>query len=406
MRFILSVLFLLVSALISYTQDVSGKSDFFDSITAPAAIVADVSTGTVLYSKGAELKISPASLTKLMTLHLSLSDCEAGFLDKYGVYEIPECALASDMRPDSSVFGFQKGDRAVLLTIQRAAAVLSAGDAAWALAALSESRTEGMSSASCQQKVKFFINRMNKEAIRLGMNNTVYTDPDGWSEHNISTVSDQLKVSVEYIKRHPEALSLINSLPQMEYLPDDSLSKYPARRNTNLLIGSFPGVDGLKTGTIPSAGFHFAATASDDRSRFIAIVMGIKTNTYFKGLYERAAEAEKLLKWAFENYRTFYPQTDYAGTIKVLNGKEKFSKLEIIPAPVPLTIKKSSEPVVMVVEKREYLTAPVFKGTAAGSITWYSDGRVIWKSQLLTKKNIQKKWNFIDSVKLLLWSKK
>jgi len=250
-------------------------------ITAPVFIVADADNGEILLEKG----LSYSSL-----------------------YSIPDGGTAGAMRPGSSVLGLNPGDQATLITLQRAAAMVSANDAAWTLALISEGNAES------------FVRRMNNEARKLGMVHTLYTDPDGWSSLSSTTGRDQLELVLHYLDRYPEVLAKMHSLPRMVYQDEDRLANEPQKRNTNLLLGRIDGVDGLKTGTIPSAGFHFIATAERKGTRFVVLVMGIRAGSYVEALNRRAGEAEELLEWAFSNYYSWRPAEVERIVIPVRHG--------------------------------------------------------------------------------------
>ena len=128
-----AALLLLISAAGFALEPIPGP----ENLSAPVYVVADAETGVVILEQSAETLLSPASLAKLMTLHLSLSDVAIGHLSNEKLYPIPPGGEALAMRPGSSVLGLTAGDEAALITLQRAAALVSANDAAWTLALLS-----------------------------------------------------------------------------------------------------------------------------------------------------------------------------------------------------------------------------------------------------------------------------
>ncbi len=359
-------------------------------LESPVLMLADAATGKVLVERNAALPLPPASLAKLMTLHLSLSDEARGLLDRESVYTVPPGAAAARMRPHSSVLGLSAGDRATLSTLQRAAALLSAGDAAWALALLG-----GGGSAES------FVARMNREAARLGMHSTRYTDPDGWSELSSTTGADQMSMALAYVRLHPEALEKLHSPPYMSYSDRDVLqavSLAKRRKNTNLLTGTYPGADGLKTGTIPSAGYHFLATAQRKGTRLIALCMGLKAADYARGIHGRAEEAARLLDWGFEHYSTWRAEVPPEFSLAVRHGERQ--SVRVVPADAAPAVTLRREELSRVktqVDMPHTLTAPLSEGQAAGEVLWLLEGRTLCAVRYVCACSVGRQWHLREA---------
>ena len=310
---------------------------------------------------------------------------------------MPDAGAADAMRPASSVLGLRAGDRVSILTLMRAAAVRSAGDAAWTLAL----------HAARGRPADSFVDRMNRTAARLGMDATLYTDPDGWSEKSLTTPNDQLTLILSYMRRFPGAPAQIHSLKEMVFLEGDKIrrrgpgpSDRPGGANTNFLIGRTPGADGLKTGTLPESGFHLAATALRGESRFIAIVMGIDTGSAYKSLKLRADEAEACLEWAFSRYVTWHPRLPGQSLIPVRHGaSENIAALpQETPPPITLT-REQHRGLIVVLNLNPAVTAPVQAGRPLGSAAWYSGGRLLLRTPLAAAEPVPRKWKLRDMFK-------
>ncbi len=320
-----------------------------------------------------------------MTLHLSLSDVASGRLSYEEIYPVPPGGEALSMEPGSSVLGLTAGDEATLITLQRAAALVSANDAAWTLALLSS--TSGTA----------FILRMNHEADAIGMRETVYSDPDGWSSRSQTTGADQMRLALHYLQEHPGVLDLVHAQSGMIYMDADKIANQTVKKNTNLLIGRVEGVDGLKTGTIPSAGFHFIATAEREKTRFIAVVMGIRAESYVDGLNKRSDDAAVLLEWAFRNYFTWKPGEPDSIMVPVRHGDTDSVGLEITDAIESLTMKRSDDrPIVIMVDAPEELTAPLEAGRIVGMIRWYQGGKLLLEYPLRITVGVERRWKIKD----------
>ena len=365
-------------------------------------MVADAASGERIFTRGENLRIPPASLAKVMTLYLIHEDLERGVYSPEDVIRVPDAGAAAAMRPGSSVLGLTAGDRVSVLTLMRAAAVRSAGDAAWTLAlhsggagrADAESSGEGGSFSASGA----FVERMNRTAARLGMHDTVYMDPDGWSEQSITTPKDQLILMLSYIRRFPNAPGRIHSLKEMVFLDGDTMRRRDAGGgNTNFLIGRTPGADGLKTGTLPESGFHLAATALRGGSRFIALVMGIDTGNRFRSLGLRADEAEICLEWAFSRYVTWYPRLPEAAGVSLRHGASEAVAAVFREDPGPVTLtREEREGLILVLDLDEGAAAPVEAGRILGSAAWYSGGRLLLRENLAAAESVSRKWKLRD----------
>jgi len=254
------VTYLLRSAWAGWTEAVSrsrgGGCDAALHVQARSALVADCATGEVLYVQDPHVRIAPASITKLMTLRLALRAVRAG--DLTWEEEVPISERAAADHPDflgASCMYLRAGDRATVGDLLKGVAVPSACDAAMALA----EHLSGSAGA--------FVEQMNREAERLGMRHTRFVDPHGLSAENRTTAADLLLLARRYVLEEPDALARLHSLSWVVY-------RGRVLRATNLLLGRYPGVDGLKTGFLEEAGYHQITTAVRGGHRLIGIVLG------------------------------------------------------------------------------------------------------------------------------------
>ena len=382
--FLTAFVFSAASGLLRADDAESSVPLHISGLESPVLMLADAETGEIVLERNGQRVLSPASLTKLMTLHLSLTDAESGALGENTVYPIPQGGDAASMRWGSSVLGLKEGDEATLLTLQRAAAIVSANDAAWSLALLSSSNPND------------FIGRMNTRARSLGMSETRYVDPDGWSSLNETTAKDQITLSIAYLKAHAGILETLHSHQEMIYSDKDHLHEYPNKRNTNLLIGKYPGLDGLKTGTIPNTGFHFIATAERDGTRFLALVMGLQATEYREGLNKRAEEAAFLLDWGFRSFFTWRPDYPDIPELIVKHGSHDRISLILEHAPIPMTLGLSGGTIEVVIDTAESLIAPVEEGQDAGTVSWIRDGKILQERRLITTTSVRRRWRLRD----------
>ena len=219
-----------------------------------AAIVIDADSGAVLYAEGADRRIYPASLTKMMTLYLVFEALEQGRL---GLRErIKISRRAAGMPP--SRLGLRPGES---LTVEQAILTLvtkSANDVAVAVA-------ERLAGTEWR-----FAKRMTAKARALGMRRTSFRNASGLpNSRQRTTVRDMALL----------ARALVRDFPRYyRYFSRRSFT-FRGRRygNHNRLLGRYAGLDGVKTGYIRASGFNLAASAVRDGRRVIAVVAGGRT---------------------------------------------------------------------------------------------------------------------------------
>lgn len=265
------------------------------------AVSADARTGRVLFQDNADAKAYPASVTKLMTLLLVLEDVESGR------YSLSDRVSATDEVPrlsEASWVDLRPGESMTVDDLIMAMMVKSANDAAVAL---------GINSAG---SFDAFVSRMNARAAELGMTGTRYYNPNGlppvsrmangkarkypWTEFNVTTCRDQLKLALELVKR-PQALKYTST--KVGSVTDGRGQRLEFVNHNNLMVknkqkifnpdGS-EAVDGLKTGYIDAGGSSIVLTGRRGDVRAVVVVLGSATAR------ERDDSAGKLLSDALD----------------------------------------------------------------------------------------------------------
>ena len=285
-------------------------------IASRSAVLIDAETGTVLYSKKPHEEIPPASLAKLMTIHLVLNEIDAGKASFDELIPIGRESWSQSQPLRSSLMFLAPGQTVTLKEILLGLAVSSGNDAAVAAALRLAPSTAD------------FAAMMTAEARRLGMVKTLFVEPSGISENNSTTAAEMAMFCQEYIRLHPNALADLHSVAEFAYPREENVSEvFRVRPNTivqanrNNLLKTFPGVDGLKTGYIDEAGYNIAVTAERNNTRFIAVIMGAPAAPGGDRIRDR--DSEKLLAWAFENFKTIRPAIDPVKPVKLWKGREK-----------------------------------------------------------------------------------
>lgn len=216
-----------------------------------SAILINMDTGKVLYAKNPDMAIPPASLTKVMTMYLAMDQIRAGKI-KLGekIRITPQVAAVG-----GSSMHLRAGDRVALSQLLTGMAVVSGNDAATAVA-----RRAGGNDRQ-------FVRAMNQKAKALGMSRTTFKNPTGLpAAGQKTTARDMARMTRAYLRSHPSALRYHNV----------QLLTYRDRktRNTNGLLGTVAGVNGLKTGWTVASGYNLIVTAQRGKTRMLAVVMG------------------------------------------------------------------------------------------------------------------------------------
>jgi D-alanyl-D-alanine carboxypeptidase len=238
--------------------------------SADAQLLIEADTGKVLHAENATYPWYPASLTKLMTLYVTLRALREGRLKADTLITVS--SNAASQAP--SKMGFKPGIQVTVDNALKMLMVRSANDMAVTLA-------EGVSGS-----VSNFSDEMNRAALRLGMTQTSYVNPNGLpAEGQISSARD-LGIL---------ARALIHEFREYEFYWRIPAIKFGKRitRNYNALIGRYPGADGMKTGYICASGFNLVASATRNGKRLIAVVLGAPSSAV------RAAKAAQLLERGF-----------------------------------------------------------------------------------------------------------
>ena len=240
------------------------------------ALAIDAFTGRVLFCDGADRLARPASVTKLMTALLVLEDVKAG---RYGL-DAPVSAGPMALLMEPSVIGFFEGKPPHPVawsvdTLLYALMIRSANDAAVALAEHSAGSLEA------------FVARMNHRAKSLGMDHTVYYNPNGlppnakkrypWKSFNVTTCFDQAKLAREIVLRHPELLRYTSRKTWTMPNGQNIINHNNVMRMDKWKIINPDGteaVDGLKTGYIDAGGSSVVLTGQRYGRRAIVVVLG------------------------------------------------------------------------------------------------------------------------------------
>ncbi|MCQ2613173.1 MAG: D-alanyl-D-alanine carboxypeptidase [Treponemataceae bacterium] len=367
---------------------------------AKAAIICDVSNGCVLYEKNADLIIPPASLTKLAVMYVAETDMAAGRASEDDLVRLPQDCWAINMPPDSSLMFLAEGQKVTLRELMLGLAVPSGNDAAYAIAFYLSGGIEP------------YIRRMNAEMQKLGLQNTKFVEPSGYSDENRTTAREFLAFCRVYLRDYPESLEKYHSVkefayPQKENLPDwiklgspqtnpFILTSPLLRKNTNKALWSVEGADGLKTGYIDESGYNLALTVKREDTRFISVTLGGPGSNSTEGSAYRTQDGQTLMDWAFSAYVSAQmPQIDpvtliaAGGTSYELQAIPAFNRTITVPLSETLTRNEENKVILDTsVRIPQYVEAPVSVGDILGWIDYSADGQILESVPLVADRDI------------------
>jgi D-alanyl-D-alanine carboxypeptidase (penicillin-binding protein 5/6) len=347
-------------------------------VGARAVVVMDQATGTILYGKNPDLVIPPASLTKLVTLHVVYEEIKAGRLSENEIVAIDKRDCSPLIPYGSSLMYLRPGMRVSVIDLMRGAAVVSGNDAAFALAR----RVSGSNEA--------FAERMNASVRALGLGELYFVEPSGLSELNRVTARGYAEFCRLYMLLHPQAMTELHSLHYIEFpRPEHFTADYhPAGRivqyTRNSLVLSYPGCDGLKTGYIIESGYNLAATAKRGDTRFVIVTLGgTGAGSPLGGSAQRSHDGVALLDWAFANFVTLRPYLGDLPAPRAWFGASRRVKLESAEA-LAVTLPRSLAASVKArVDAPTSVDAPLKAGARLGEVVYSAEGRVLRRVDLI-----------------------
>ncbi len=350
---------------------------------ARSAILVEARTGAVLYEDHADEKIAPASLTKLMTLHLALEEIAAGRLNPSTQIVPGPDSWARNMPPRSSLMFLGPRQRLTVEQLLKGLVVDSGNDAAVAVA------------DTIAGSVPAFVEMMNREAGQLGYRTMHFVEPAGISAANAITAREYADFSRRFIGAHPEALKSLFSLRELTYPLEENLTggnqeKPITQSNRNVLLGRYEGADGLKTGYIDESGYNIAVTAERDGMRLISVILGVPNAGGVSGATLRATDSARLLDYGFQTFTTVRPSYEQPFPVHVWKGEAREVALVAVPEPVVALRRDQVSRVTTLVAQAREVVAPVRAGQVLGHVAVMLEGREIAKFPLKAQTRVDR----------------
>lgn len=337
--------------------------------TAKSAILMDGGSGTLLYEKDSHNKLAPASITKIMTMLLTLEAVEQGKISLQDSVTISQRAASMG----GSQMYMEEGEQQSVETLLKGMAIGSANDACVAVAEYVAGSEE------------IFIEMMNKRASELGMSDTHFVNTNGLpAENHYSSAYDIGLMSKELLKQEvvhqwfttwqTKVLVGLTSKKQTEF----------ELTNTNRLIKLYPGANGIKTGFTQEAGYCLSGSATKDNLTLIAVVLGCDTT------HSRWGETMRLLDFGFATCESVVLAKKGDALGKVVIEKGSLEEIDALAdRNINLLVKKGEKgSITSRVELSDRVKAPLEKGRKVGDLIALKDNEEIDRFPLIAAEDV------------------
>jgi len=354
-----SLLLALVSSV--YAQQATLPVPPAPPIAAKAYLLVDFNTGKQLAAHNVEMRVDPASLTKLMTAYLTFTALKQGRIRPH--QQVPVSVKA--WKTIGSRMFIEPRKPVTVKQLLNGMIVQSGNDASIALA-------EAVAGSE-----EVFVQLMNREAQRLGLKHTHFVNATGLPDpKHYSTAEDLALLASAIIRDFPKYYELYS---QKEFTYNNI-----KQANRNRLLWTDPTVDGVKTGHTDSAGYCLITSAKRGEHRLLSVVLGAA------GERARAVESQKLLNYGFQFYESFRVQAKNqpVATLEVFKGKADTVKAGFL-ADVYVTLPKGQRSKLKAsVESLQPLVAPIAAGQRIGTMKISVDGKPYRELPVVALENV------------------
>lgn len=350
--------FFMLGGLSAYAESTSLQT------AAKSVILTEQSTGEILYESNSDERLPIASVTKIMTLLLTMEALDEGRIAMEDIVPVSERAMSMG----GSTMFLETGEELSVYELIKGIAVASANDGCVAMAEFLSGSVEG------------FVSLMNERAAELGMTNTHFVNTNGLdAENHYSSARDVAIMSAELLKHE--------KIFEFTTIWTDKMNngKYDLA-NTNKLIRFYSGANGLKTGSTDKALCCLSATAKRDDLQLIAVVLGAPTSK------DRFNDARTLLDYGFANYdiERIASKNQEIATVSVRKGHSQnvgAVALEDASLLLPKGVKENIETEIFLPDK---INAPVKKGAPLGKLVCTRDGEKLSETELVAGEAVEK----------------
>lgn len=334
---------------------------------ASSVIVIEPTTNEIIYERNSHERRHPASMTKIMTMLLTIEAIENKIINWSDIVTVSENASSMG----GSQILLETNEQMTVEDLFKGVAVASGNDAAVALA----EKIAGTEEA--------FVEMMNSKAKELGLKDTNFKNPHGLDEANHYSSAYDMAIMAKELVKYPKVLEFTS-------IYEDYLRKGTNRAfwlvNTNKLVKFKSGVDGLKTGYTTEAGFCITATAKINDMRIITVVMGEPDSK------TRNADVSSVFDYVYAQYglKTIVDENTILDTVTIEKGKTE--KVEIISKEKVTDLYKKTDgeknlTYELLIDK---IKAPIKNGDVVGKLVLKENNLEIKKIDLTVKQDVEK----------------
>lgn len=335
-------------------------------LAAKSWVLMDASTGKVLTSHEADLQIPPASLTKMMTSYIIANEIEEErlALDDELIVSTNAWRKGGAKTGGSTMFLNEKSSVSVDDLLH--GLIIQSGNDASIVLAEHVGGTEDN-----------FADMMNQQAKLLGMENTNFTNSNGWPDANhYSSALDMALMAQALINDYPEHYSI--------YAKKSFAYNGISQPNRNSLLWQDSSVDGVKTGSTKEAGYCLVSSAVRNDMRLIASVMGATSNN------SRIEASKKLLAWGFRYFRTrmLYQAGEQLQTERLWKGTQGSVNVGLLDA-IELTLpRRADKNINAEIAINNYLEAPISYGDEVGTIKLTLGDETLYEGAVISLESV------------------
>ena len=364
MKIFLKLISLIFLSILSFTNLIFAEESFIPkppSLNATNYILLDSVSGRILAENGADERIEPASITKIMTGYVAADQIAKGFVSLEDEVFISE----NCWRKGGSKMFIREGTRVLLSDLIKGMVIQSGNDASCAIAEHVAVSEEG------------FVDLMQLYVNELGMENTQFKNVSGWPDpEHFSSARDLAMLTKNLIDKFPDHYSLYKE----KYFTYNEIKQ----RNRNSLLWQDESVDGVKTGHTESAGYCLVSSGVRNDTRLIAVTLRSSSEK------ARLTDNRRLLDYGFRYYRT--KRVLEAGAV-LINEQVWGGELEAVnlssSTDLYLTLSPRDFPrVESSLELNDYLQAPIEKGQIVGKVDLMLDGDSLASIDLIAMENV------------------
>lgn len=358
--------FLFFSSILATTlanaEDAGISTPAAPTIAASSHILFDYNTGKVMAENNADVKLAPASLTKIMSVYVVFREVSNGHLHFDDMVTISRKAWET---PGSRMF-VEVGKQVKVEDLLLGVIIQSGNDASVALA----EHIAGNEST--------FADMMNQHAERLGMKNSHFEDSNGLPiENHYTTARDLAILTQALIKEFPDYYRWFS---QKEFTFNNIV-----QHNRNKLLSRDESVDGVKTGFTDAAGYCLVASALRNDMRLISVVMGARSPN------ARASENQNLLNYGFrffESHKLYQGKTALSEA-RVWKGDTKNLQIGLAEDLYVTIPRRHYDDLKAVITIDKKIVAPVKEGTKLGKVNVTLKGEVVAEKDLIALKSVE-----------------